>query len=1011
MKTPNPNLNRVLSRVKNNIIIEHSSPPNEKRHQVKVIDPQRGFITTIFLPARIPDISNFFDLSHTEILGTLPPEELKLFDRLRKPQKTLVYLCRSGGKDIIILTPTGGGKTEDVLLHGLDCVYADDDKYILAFVHSRGLARTHKQKFTRLSKQLTEGLEFYGGYFYGDKKGKSFLREGMKPFSFLNITLLTFVGSLIKNLPIRLTPKGEEWHQGEEPSWARNLLSSKILFLDEIDSYSPSTLLLLIPLVRILKWHDSDLQVIIASATLGNPEEIAPRLLGPENDHQVLKGAGRRGHLTMNVYLETESRKLLNTKLEEAKAFIDQELDNYYRENDYTIQKLLFFLNHKIEIDYRKTTRQLNRNFETAHGSLPTKTIAKRMDAFQNNPEVVGLLTTQLAETGFDPANANRAFSYGIPSQQRRMIQRRSRVGRNPLQDAEFDIILRAYNEFENQLASPDNQEKLIAYLSHEDAVPLSIPWATLFSIKFWITLSLITEIEDVIPRIKEELLIQGNDTVKRLLARYLNQALYDMWFDGALKYYEENQPVPTLFTKKWFFTRLYNPLIKSMFAIKCRESNGIEETLGNIPYLTILRHFLIDQCLLFDDTSYVVDNIDLKKRIIYVIPGPPEKSYYNNDIGKSMVRSEIICINQTQTLALVDVKIRYFLDDSPEERWLPPWEETHSAVFIHKNKQIIQLSINDSEKNAQQSMIDVVKTKLLEELNIDGSEIKLLEFDDPVLGFGHLVLDQTNVGLAQLVYDYLEVEEVEVQSKRENIEPPKLKPILKDWRFKKFIAKQYLSTIAFIADLHLDGSLFSINGQEVDFNEFWHSLIHQLKNSVKMIVFLGDTLDWIGTTEKEYAKAKKYLFQIYEILEFHGMIDRVVFILGNHDYTPGLFTWRRKIKVLPKHDLPLNESLFTRIVHGDNKGMENIARTDKFTDADIRYIRERNEEPVNCILIMGHGHTDYCNPKEMTMMVPSMKQHFQYFSSSQQTNRGWMGLLGFGTKLKPNMWDIAIVK
>ena len=67
-------------------------------------------------------------------------------------------------------------------------------------------------------------------------------------------------------LEYKTTIQDEHW-RNEEFQWARILSSPHLVLIDEVDSFPISMLMLLLPIIRILKWKDPLLKVIISSAT------------------------------------------------------------------------------------------------------------------------------------------------------------------------------------------------------------------------------------------------------------------------------------------------------------------------------------------------------------------------------------------------------------------------------------------------------------------------------------------------------------------------------------------------------------------------------------------------------------------------------------------------------------------------------------------------------------------------------------------------------------------------
>ncbi|MHA1974641.1 MAG: DEAD/DEAH box helicase family protein [Candidatus Hodarchaeales archaeon] len=141
-------------------------------------------------------------LQYEEMLGTITPEKLEKLEGKFRPLKVLEKLCLSKGRNIIFNAKTGHGKTHQACLYFLDQTYADERRYVLSFVHSRGVGRTHQQKFQELSELIGIESELAEGYFRGQDQLKERIRAGEISPSMLLITPQTFIGSLNHYYPI-----------------------------------------------------------------------------------------------------------------------------------------------------------------------------------------------------------------------------------------------------------------------------------------------------------------------------------------------------------------------------------------------------------------------------------------------------------------------------------------------------------------------------------------------------------------------------------------------------------------------------------------------------------------------------------------------------------------------------------------------------------------------------------------------------------------------------------------
>lgn len=263
--------------------------------------PPKKFPTVIKIAGYEPREDEYATEKHTDIFGTIPSRKAKNLDKLRRPQLTLKQLFQSGNKDIIFLGEPGHGKTETVIIFSLDEVFGDKKRYVLSLLTSRGAGYTQQQKFKYFSRMLTGGRFRYQLYHKDLEELKPLIRKGDRPYSMLGITPLTYIGTLTHFITHPIAEQEEARYESVEPEWARALLKPHLIFIDEVDSFSVSMLAFLIPIIRVFKWFNPFVKVILASATLGNPHELAKRFFGPEGNYDILKGTGRRGPLTLRI--------------------------------------------------------------------------------------------------------------------------------------------------------------------------------------------------------------------------------------------------------------------------------------------------------------------------------------------------------------------------------------------------------------------------------------------------------------------------------------------------------------------------------------------------------------------------------------------------------------------------------------------------------------------------------------------------------------------------------------
>ncbi len=806
-----------------------------------------------------------------------------------------------------------------------------------------------------------------------------------------------------------------ESYLSDDAIWLKTLDEPWMLLIDEVDSFPTSTLLWLVPLVRILKWRNSQLQVILASATLKNPEDIAQRFFGSERNYEILHGTGRRGKLDIRVYLEAKREQLLEGKIHEILDHIETELDALDENPRHQPRKVLLFINHKMSINIRRVIRQFSDNFVIVHGDMNYDEIALEIEQFQSDPEKICLVATQLVEAGLDLPDIYWQVCYGLLLQPRQFMQLRDRTNRRPGEFGKVDIILRGTNKEERKYADPDMEEVLEAYIKQQDPVPLHLPWYTPWSLRFWIAMGALARFTDVIERIHKDL----NHLEKTpIFQRHLKEAIIDLYIKRVIRFGEDGRVYPTPMTKE-YITGFLHRNVESIYTVICEEDDK-EIELGKVDYLNILRHYLVGQSIPFKDYNYEIKEIRQSKkrkeeiRQLRVERKAPELFWSWNQVETTLQRSRIYAISGEKEVALVQLNITHEVkeidNDNPrptEKIEVDPYIERHFGIFVEKTS---PWAIGTS----------VLLEKFTKELHIDITNLQVSSYSDNTLGEGTLIIDNSTVELAQLIYDYLITTDLMLPATEKVIQTPSEivsatgiphnhKPRFP--RFKKLLTK-FQHTVIFLADLHLDGKQFKVNGEEVDFRLFCQELFEELQHA-ELIVFLGDTVDITGTTDEELVEAIGQLHVLYEVLDQYEILDKTVFLLGNHDYNATYYRWRKRVRVEDSISLQLFRTMPRALIsHGDGLGLERLMKSGSLTRKRILQWKGNLKDKIaDCyakvedLVVVGHTHLGRLFPKEGFLMVPSMRNYWR----NPPKDLGWLGILGYVNPFYSNACELAI--
>ncbi|MEA2075449.1 MAG: DEAD/DEAH box helicase [Euryarchaeota archaeon] len=352
---------------------------------------------------------NAFSLLNAEIQEILGDT----FSVPTKPQELSIPLILEG-KDVLLIAPTGSGKTEAAvlpILHRiLDIKKQKRTKkgfYALYITPLRALNRDMLLRLERWGEKLGIAIEVR----HGDTSMYARRKQALDPPDVL-ITTPETIQAIIPGARLR-----------------ENLRSVRHVIIDEVHELANSKrgAQLAVALERIAELA-GDFQRICLSATVGNPEEVAKYFAG-RRAMQVVNTVS-----TTAVDIEVLSPKITDKDVNAARGLaVDPEVLAHIR----TIREVVNEKGNKSSLIFVNTRRAaemlaslLNR-FDSGligvhHGSLSKE---MRIEAEDNLKEGVikGLICTSSMELGIDIGLIDRVIQYASPREVKRLVQR---VGR-----------------------------------------------------------------------------------------------------------------------------------------------------------------------------------------------------------------------------------------------------------------------------------------------------------------------------------------------------------------------------------------------------------------------------------------------------------------------------------------------------------------------------------------------------------------------------------------------------
>lgn len=327
------------------------------------------------------------------------------------PQADVIPRIRAGGH-VLLVAPTGIGKTEAAMIPILDAIHATKGK-------RTGFRCIYVTPLRALNRDMLRRMEDYGkalgvtvGVRHGDTSQAERSAQSRSPPEILITTPETlqvlFTGKrLVQHL------KAVEW-----------------VVIDEIHELSNTErgAQLSVALER-LTLVAGEFQRIGLSATVGDPQAVANFLVGPRRKVDVRK---HDTHRDFDIRVESpppmEDPKLIDRLqgdpdiigvMARAREIIDSG------------RSTLFFVNTRETAEWLAARYHLwDEGFpiEVHHGSLSKETRMEMEDRFKSG-QVRALVCTSSLELGIDVGTTDMVIQYNSPRQVSRMIQRAGRAG------------------------------------------------------------------------------------------------------------------------------------------------------------------------------------------------------------------------------------------------------------------------------------------------------------------------------------------------------------------------------------------------------------------------------------------------------------------------------------------------------------------------------------------------------------------------------------------------------
>ncbi|MEE9236265.1 MAG: DEAD/DEAH box helicase [Thermoplasmata archaeon] len=336
-------------------------------------------------------------------------EELGIRD-LTEPQIQAVPLIQSG-KNLLLVAPTGIGKTEAALIPILD--------YILRERPPR-ISCLYITPLRALNRDMLRRMDFFGDVLgldvavrHGDTSKAERTRQSRSPPDILITTPETlqimFTGSRLR----------------------QQLRRVRWVVVDEVHELAGNErgAQLAVALERLLRLTEREFQRIGLSATVGSPEEVARFLGGIDREVEVVD---LRAVKPMRLEVELPEVTKADEDLAEDLRVRPQQAAALRRARELfeAHRSTLFFVNTRDTAEFLSSRYQFWDEVPAGvhHGSL-SKEVRVQMEEEFKGERLKALICTSSLELGIDVGSADLVLQYNSPREVTRLVQRVGRSG------------------------------------------------------------------------------------------------------------------------------------------------------------------------------------------------------------------------------------------------------------------------------------------------------------------------------------------------------------------------------------------------------------------------------------------------------------------------------------------------------------------------------------------------------------------------------------------------------
>ena len=325
------------------------------------------------------------------------------------PQVVAIPKVLAGG-NILLISPTGSGKTEAVLLPILDQLMQLERRQGISVIYITPLRALNRDLLKRLDYWRSR-LGFTVEIRHGDTPQKERRRQSIKPPDFL-VTTPETLQAILPGRRMRSHLRHVRW-----------------VIIDEVHELAGDRrgVQLTLGLERLRELTERDFQRIGLSATVGNPEQVAAFVSGDRPNEIIEVLPQKEARYFVEFPHPTDEDNIVAQALytaPEAAARLNR-IWELVESHDST----LIFVNSRTNAEtIGSKLHQLKRNVGVHHGSLPREERVRVENDFKNG-KTKALVCTSTLELGIDIGNVDLTIQYMSPRQVSALIQRVGRSG------------------------------------------------------------------------------------------------------------------------------------------------------------------------------------------------------------------------------------------------------------------------------------------------------------------------------------------------------------------------------------------------------------------------------------------------------------------------------------------------------------------------------------------------------------------------------------------------------